>query len=159
MLLQGDQISDSVVIRGTTYRAGFLVVTKVFCEDVLEVGEIVKIVLRKSSLHMLVLLSEAARNNLGFFEALPKESASLVTYDSLGDYKPIIKRGDGVIFPFVLHHHVGPPPFDDGKLCIFIYVHTSKVFEDFRSILCFDWLAFSWLRISNFVTARKWYVR
>ena len=113
LVQQGDQISESVVIRGTTYRAGFLVITKVFSEDVLQVGEILKIVLRKSSLLMLVKLSEAARNKLGFFDALPTETVGLVTYDSLGDFKPIIKRGDSYLYPFVLHHHVSPPPFDD----------------------------------------------
>jgi len=116
MVQLGDQISDSVVIRGTTYRAGFLVLTKAFSEDLLQVGEVVKIVLRKSSLLMLVVLSEAVRNEkLGFFEALPSEKVSLVSYDSLADYKPIIKRGDSHIYPFVLHHHVSPPPFEDGK--------------------------------------------
>jgi len=111
----GDQIYDNVVISGTTYRAGFLVITKVFSEDVIEVGEIVKIVLRKSDVMMLVTLSKAARNTLGFFEALPSEAVSLLSYDSLMDYKPIIKRGDSYTYPFVLHHHVSPPPVDDGE--------------------------------------------
>ncbi len=108
----GDQIYNNVVISGTTYRTGFLVITKVFSEDVLEVGEIVKIVLRKSDVMLLVMLSKAARNNLGFFEALPSEAVSLLSYDSLMDYKPIIKRGDSYTYPFVLHHHVGLPPYD-----------------------------------------------
>ena len=115
MVKQGDQIYDSVVIRGTTYRAGFLLVTKVFSEDVLQVGEIVKIVLRKTDVLLLVMLSEAARNDLGFFEALPSETVAMVSYDSLADYKPIIKRGDSYTYPFVLHHHVSPPPVDDGE--------------------------------------------
>jgi len=115
MVQLGDQIYDNVVISGTTYRAGFLVITKVFSEDVLEVGEIVKIVLRESDVMMLVMLSNAARNNLGFFEALPSEAVFLLSYDSLMDYKPIIKRGDSSTYPFLLHHHVGLPPSCDGK--------------------------------------------
>jgi hypothetical protein len=115
LVKQGDQIYDSVVIRGTTYRAGFLLVTKVFSEDVLQMGEIVKVVLRKTDVLLLVMLSEAARTDLGFFEALPSESLALVSYDSLADYKPIIKRGDSYTYPFVLHHHVSPPPVDEGE--------------------------------------------
>lgn len=111
----GDQISNNVVIRGTTYRAGFLVINKVFTQDVLQIGEIVTIVLRKSEVLMLVMLSEAARNKLGFFEALPSETAALVSYNSLADYKPIIKRANSTCYPFILHHHVGHPPFENGK--------------------------------------------
>jgi hypothetical protein len=106
MLQPGDQISDQVVIQGTCYRAGFVVVTKVFSDDVLEVGEILKIVVRRNSVQFLILKSEAARNKLGFFESLPSNTAALATYDTLGDYKPIIKRADNACFPFVLHHHV-----------------------------------------------------
>jgi hypothetical protein len=39
----------------------------------------------------------------------------MVSYDSLADYKPIIKRGDSYTYPFVLHHHVSPPPVDEGE--------------------------------------------
>jgi hypothetical protein len=109
----GDQLSDQVVIRGTCYRAGFLLITKVFSEDVLQVGEVLKIVLRKDNVMFLVMQSEAARNSLGFFEALPSETVALASYEALADYKPIIKRADNVCYPFVLHHHVGPPSFDD----------------------------------------------
>jgi hypothetical protein len=111
MVKLGDQIYDSVVVRGTTYRAGFLVISKVFSEDLLQVGEILKIVLRKQDVLMVVILSMAARNSLGFFEALPSETVAMVSYEDLADFKPIIKRGDSYTFPFVLHHHVGPPPF------------------------------------------------
>jgi hypothetical protein len=113
MLKPGDQLSDQVLIRGTTYRPGFIVITKVFSSDVLEVGEILKIVLRKGRVLLLVMLSDAARNTLGFFEALPKDTVAMASYEALVDYKPIVKRGDTKCYPFVLHHHVGPPPFDD----------------------------------------------
>jgi hypothetical protein len=104
MVKLGDQIYNSVVVRGTTYRSGFLVISKVFSEDLLQVGEILKIVLRKQDVLMVVILSMAARNSLGFFEALPSETVAMVSF------KPIIKRGDSYTFPFVLHHHVGPLP-------------------------------------------------
>jgi hypothetical protein len=113
MLKPGDLLSDQVVIRGTLYKAGFIVITKVFCEDVLEVGEILKIVVRKNTVMFLVLLSEAARNKLGFFESVPSDTVALVRNQTLGDYKPLIKRGDNACFPFVLHHHVVYPPLDD----------------------------------------------
>lgn len=111
-----DQLSDQVLIRGTCYRTGFLVITKVFSEDVLHVGEVLKIVLRKNKVMFLILVSEAARNKLGFFDSLPSDTVALASYDALADYKPLIKRADNTCFPFALHHHVGPPPFDDGVL-------------------------------------------
>jgi hypothetical protein len=114
MLKPGDLISDQVVIRGTCYRAGFLVITKVVNEDLLEVGEIIKIVMRKNTVRFLVIMSEAARNCLGFFDSLPSNTVALAAYDSLGDYKPIIKRADNSSFPFVLHHHVVPLPLHEG---------------------------------------------
>jgi hypothetical protein len=78
MVVMGDELGDSVVIRGTTYRVGFVVITKVITDDVLQVGEILKIVLRKSQLLMMVMLSDAVRNNLGFFEALPSGTVALL---------------------------------------------------------------------------------
>lgn len=115
MLKPGDLVSDQVVIRGTCYRTGYVVITKVFSEDVLQVGEILKIVVRRNSVMFLVLLSEAARNNLGFFESVPIGTVALANYEKLGDFKPIFKRGDNACFPFVLHHHVVPPLLDDCK--------------------------------------------
>jgi hypothetical protein len=102
-----------VVIKGTTYRVGYVVITRVYSSDVLEVGTILQVLLRKNSVLFLVLLSEAARNKLGFFESLPLNTLALAPYEKLGDYKPIIKRGDSLCFPFVLHHHV--PHTDEGK--------------------------------------------
>ena len=115
MVKTGDQLCDQVVILGTTYRTGFLVICKAFSEDVLQVGEIFKVVLRKNTVLFLVTLSEAARNELGFFESLPSDTVSVVRYNSLGEFKPIIKRADNSTYPFVLHHHVCSPTFDDGE--------------------------------------------
>jgi hypothetical protein len=74
-----------------------------------------KIVVRKNSVRFLVLLSEAARNSLGFFESVPTGTVALSRYDMLGDYKPIIKRTGNACFRFVLHHHVVPPLLHDGE--------------------------------------------
>jgi hypothetical protein len=115
MLKPGDQLSEQVVIRGTQYKVGFIVITKVFSDDVLEVGDILKIVVRNNNVMFLVLLSEAARNKLGFFESVPSGTVTLARYQTLGDYKPIIKRADNACFPFVLHHHVVSPLVDDGE--------------------------------------------
>jgi hypothetical protein len=105
-----DQLSDKVVIRGTTYRTGNIVITQVFSCDILEVGTILKVVVRKNSVRFLVLLGEAVRHRLGFFETLPSNTVCLKHYKSLGDFKPLFRRGDNACFPFVLHHIVVPPP-------------------------------------------------
>lgn len=105
----GDQLSERVVIHGTTYRAGCVVITKVYSSDVLEVGTVLKVLLRRSAVLFLVLLSEAARTKFGFFETLPLNKMDLVQYEKLADFKPLVKRGDNTCFPFVLHHHVPTP--------------------------------------------------
>lgn len=106
----GDQFFHQVVILGTTYRPGFIVITEVMSPDVLEVGEILKIILRNGRVLFLVMLSDATRNDLGFFEALPRDTVALTSFEALVDYKPLIKRGESLCYPFVLHHHVGPAP-------------------------------------------------
>lgn len=108
-----DQLSDKVVIRGTTYRTGYLVITKVFSCDVLEVGVILKVIVRKNSVRFLVVLSEAVRHRLGFFESLPLNTVRLTHYKALADFKPLFKRADNACYPFVLHHHVVPSPLND----------------------------------------------
>ncbi len=109
----GDQLSEKVVIKGTNYRAGYVVVTKVFTSDIMQVGTILQIVLRKNSVSFLVKLSDAARNKFGFFETLPTNTLDLVQYEKLADFKPLIKRGDNICFPFVLHHHIPPALHDE----------------------------------------------
>jgi hypothetical protein len=113
VLKDGDQLYHQVVILGTTYRPGFLVITKAISHDVLEVGEILKIIFRNGQVLFLVMLSDATRKDLGFFEALPRDTVALTSFEALVDYKPLIKRGDSICYPFVLHHHVGPPPLDN----------------------------------------------
>jgi hypothetical protein len=102
-----------VIIRGTTYRTGYVIVTKVYSSEVLEVGTILKVLFRKNAVMFLVTLSEAVRHRLGFFESLPLNKMSVAHYEKLGDYKPLIKRSDNACFYFVLHHHIVSPPVDD----------------------------------------------
>jgi hypothetical protein len=102
----GDQLCEKVIIKGTDYKVGHVVVTKIYSSDVLQVGTILKVVMRQTSLLFLVQLSEAARTKLGFFESLPSDTVELVDYKELADYKPVIKRGNNKCFPFVLHHHI-----------------------------------------------------
>jgi hypothetical protein len=105
----GDQLCEKVHIKGTDYKVGHVVVTKIHSSDVLQVGTILKVVMRKTSLLFLVQLSDAARTKLGFFETLPLDTVDLVDYEKLADYKPVIKRGNNRCFPFVLHHHIPTP--------------------------------------------------
>jgi hypothetical protein len=102
----GDLVSDKVIIRGTHYRAGNVVVIKVYSADVLRVGTIIRVVLRKSTVYFLVHTTDAARNKLGFFESLPAGKVDLVDYKQLADFKPLMKRGSNKCFSFILHHHV-----------------------------------------------------
>ncbi len=113
LIQPGDQLSDKVVISGTTYRTGYLVITRVFSSYVLEVSCIQKVVVRQNSVMFLLVLSEAARHKLGFFESLPTNTVSLTHYEALGDFKPLFKRADNACYSFVLHHHVVPPPLED----------------------------------------------
>jgi hypothetical protein len=110
----GDQLSEKVIIRGTTYRTGYVIITKVYSCDVLQVGTILQVIMRKNAVLFLILLSESVRNKLGFFESLLLDTVDLVQYEKLADFKPIIKRGDNASFPFVLHHHV-PAPLGDSR--------------------------------------------
>jgi len=106
LVIAGDLLSDKVTIKGTNYQVGNIVVTKVVSCNVLEVGTIIRVVLRKDVVLFLVLESHAARVPIGFFEALPTNTAGLVRYDQLADYKPLIKRGANECYSFVLHHHI-----------------------------------------------------
>jgi hypothetical protein len=109
LVKHGDQLCEKVVVKGTDYNVGHVVITKVHSSDVLQVGTILKVVMRQTSVLFLVELSEAARNKLGFFETLPSDTVELVDYNNLADYKPVIKRGSNKCYPFVLHHHVPTP--------------------------------------------------
>jgi len=109
LVVPNDLLSDKVNIKGTDYRVGQVLVTKIVSADILEVGTVVQIVMRQSSVMFLLTHSEAVRAKLGYFETLPSNTVILVKYEDLADYKPLIKRGGGSCFPFVLHHHIPSP--------------------------------------------------
>ncbi len=73
----GDQLYWQVVILGITYRPAFLVIIKVISPDVVEVGEILKFVFRNGQVLFLLMLSDAARNSLGFILKLFQDKSSL----------------------------------------------------------------------------------
>jgi hypothetical protein len=106
ILRAGDMITDRVNVWGTTYKVGHLVVTKVICQDIIEVGAIEKVVVRGSQVMFLVSLHDCARNSLNIFHSLPQHKVKLVSYSSLADFKPLIRRGQGKSFQFVLHHYL-----------------------------------------------------
>ncbi len=109
LLLPTDLLTDKIILKGTKYHRGHIVVTKVYSQDLLEVGEIHRIVVRHNDIHLIVSLYNAARNRFRFFESLPLNKVRLVSYTKLADYKPLVKRGNNLCFPFVLHHHLPSP--------------------------------------------------
>jgi|688.fasta_scaffold203665_3 hypothetical protein len=106
MVRPGDNLTDEVNVWGTTYKVGHLIVTEVICQDIIEVGKIEKVVVRGSQVKFLVSLHNCARNSLNIFQSVPQDKLKLVSSSSLADYKPIIKRGQGKSFCFVLHHYL-----------------------------------------------------
>ena len=109
LLKESDLITDKVTIKGTSYVVGFIVVLEVVSADVLLVGEIEKVVIRKSNVHYIASIHEAARNKFLFFESSPRHQMRIVRHVSLADYKPLFKRFRGPSFPFILHHHLPTP--------------------------------------------------
>ncbi len=106
LLQSGDQVYDKVMIKGTNYSLGQVLILKVVSVDVLEVGTIEKVLFRNNTIFFLVKLSDAVRHRLGFFETLSLGTLQLIEFNNLADYKPLIKRGEGDFYPFILHHHV-----------------------------------------------------
>lgn len=101
-----DILTDKVYICGTTYKIGHILVKNCICEDLLEVGVIQKIVVRNQKPMFLISLYECARNDFNVFEALSMNRAELLSYEDCDDYKPLIMRGEGECFKFVLHHRI-----------------------------------------------------
>jgi hypothetical protein len=110
ILQSEDLLATNLVAKGTKYHTGQIVVTKVVSKDVLEVGEIQKIVVRQNSVFFLLSLYSAARNRFRYFESLPKNQVALVAYTKLADYKPLVKRSSNLCFSFLLHHHLPSVP-------------------------------------------------
>ena len=104
-----DYLTNKVIIKGTTYVVGYIVVLEIVTKDVLVVGEIEKVLTRKSHIHFVVSLHDAVRHKFHFFETSPCQRMAVVRYDRLADYKPLFKRAHGTSFPFILHHHLSTP--------------------------------------------------
>jgi len=99
-------LTDVVNVWGTSYRAGHLVVTEVICKDIIVVGVIEKVVVRGRQVKFLVSLHDCARDSVNIFQSVPQNKGKLVSYNSLADFKPLIKKGQGKSFRFVLHHYL-----------------------------------------------------
>jgi len=106
LLRSGDLITDKVNIWGTSYKVGQLIVTEVICQDILVVGEVEKVVVRGNKAMFLVSLHDCARDSFNIFQSRPQKKVKLVSYSALADFKPLIKRGQGDSFSFVLHHYI-----------------------------------------------------
>jgi hypothetical protein len=99
-------LTDVVKVWGTSYKVGQLVVTEVTCQDIIEVGLIEKVVVRGSQVKFLVTLHDCARDSFNIFQSVPQNKGKLVSCSSLADFKPLIMRGKGKSFCFVLHHYL-----------------------------------------------------
>lgn len=93
-------------MKGTKYCKDNLVVTQVSSPDVIEVGEIKKIVARNEDLLLVVSVYSCARSRWRFFEALPQNKVLLINFNSLVDFKPLFRHGSGKYFKFFLHHYI-----------------------------------------------------
>jgi hypothetical protein len=106
LLRAGDLLTDRVTVWGTSYKVGQLVVTDVICQDIIEVGVIEKVVVRGKEIKFLVALHECARDSVNIYQSVPLNKGKLVSYSCLPDFKPIVKRGQGKSFRFILHHYL-----------------------------------------------------
>ena len=105
----GDLLTDNAMVSGTVYRIGQIVVTAVSCSDLITVGEVIQLILRRKSLLFVVSVHDAIRTPFGFWQACPSNKVDIIDQRSLGDFKPLFKRDDSNCFRFVLHHHLPTP--------------------------------------------------
>ena len=99
-------MADAVTVKNTSYKKGHIVVIGVESDDVLVIGQVLKVVVRDEQVLFLVSNYEAARTRFRFFEVNRMDKISLVPHSSLADYKPLVAIGNEVSFKFVLHHHI-----------------------------------------------------
>jgi hypothetical protein len=102
LLFPGDLLTEKIQVKGTLYRVKHIVVLEVCSKDVLKIGVLQQVVLRKKQVLFIVSLHDAARNNFRFFQTVPCHALNIVPVEKLADYKPLIKRGNC----FILHHHI-----------------------------------------------------
>ena len=106
---EGDTLTDKLVVKNTNYKVGHFVVTKVYSENVLEAGCIMKIVVRQGHVYLLLKRYDCARAKFRYFDAYPLDIA-LVKYSTIQDYKPLISRSAEECPRFLLHHHLPSLP-------------------------------------------------
>jgi len=107
--INGDVLTNKILVKNTKYRVGHLLVTRVESDNVLQVGSILKIVVRQGVIHFLVKRYECARARFRYFDCLPID-IGFVKYSSIWDYKPLIRRSSGECPVFLLHHHLPSRP-------------------------------------------------
>jgi hypothetical protein len=103
--MPSDVLVEKIKIKNTLYKVGHLVVTRVESDNVLQVGKILKIVVRLNKVYLLLKKYESARTKFRYFNAFPI-SIGLVKYSSISDYKPLICRTNEECPRFFLHHHI-----------------------------------------------------
>jgi adenylate kinase len=109
LLHHGDLVTDKAVVTGTRYLRDQIVVTSVETEDLITVGVILDLVVRRDRLLFILSLHEAVRTPLRFFQACPMDKVQVVDYQLLSDFKPLYKRSHSSNFYFFLHHHLPTP--------------------------------------------------
>jgi len=105
LFVEGDTLTDKIIVKNTKYKIGHFVVTNVVSENVLEAGCIMKIVVRHGHVYLLLKRYECARTKFRYFDAYPMDMA-LVKYSSICDFKPLIGRSEEECPRFLLHHHL-----------------------------------------------------
>ena len=108
MMDDEDLVCGEILIQGVKYQNGDLVVHEVDeSGDVLKVGVIKSILVKKNEVFLVNHQYEAVKNNLGIFESRNRDSEyALKAHSMLADIKPLIMRGTAVKFQFVLHHYI-----------------------------------------------------
>jgi len=99
------------MVKNVQYKIGHLVVLKVFSENYIQVGRILKVVIRKGEVFLLVRRYECVRSSYRYFDGLPVDIA-VINFTSVCDYKPLICRSDEECPKFLLHHHLPFVPFE-----------------------------------------------
>ena len=105
MFHKNDVLTDKIIVKNTLYKVGHLVVRRVESDNVIEVGKILKIVVRNSEVLLLMTRFECARTRFNYFDAHPLDIV-LESYSTVCDFKPLICRAVEECPRFLLHHHI-----------------------------------------------------
>lgn len=101
-----DLLTEKVCVRNTNYKVGHLVITSATSNDLIEVAQILKVVVRADKLFILGEMFKCKRNKMQIFKARPLNEIQLFPYSAIVDYKPLVKRSTGNFFEFILHHRL-----------------------------------------------------